>query len=239
MQAIKYVIVDDDDLSQNAILNLMKAYSEYSCSAQFFDVNSASAEINKIKPDLIFLDVEMPYINGFELVKYLDKSVYVIIITSHRGYAADSYEHQVSDFITKPIRQERLMQVLSRYNEKRGEQQGKLNTLTNTIPTYRETDYFFVYNNKNGNIPFKLYKKDICSIEKNGNTIDLFTDLNKKYYRDDTIKGIIDELNPKHFALINRATIINLTKANWENENLVEMKNGKSYKVSGSFYKKI
>lgn len=232
MDKIKYVIIDDELQAHTALLDLMKIHIDFECIGEYFEVIEAIPNINRLKPDFIFLDVEMPNINGFELLNYIDKSIYVIITTSHRDYAYTGYENDVFHFLHKPIFHDKLLKVIYRLTEI-----FKPNPKENiNVSPLKDEDNTYLYVSKlRENTIIKIQTKDICSIEKTGNNVEIRNDKGEFYYREDNISNIIKELPSNYFKIINRSTIINLAKAIWIDEKTVSVKNGKTFKVSPIF----
>lgn len=114
MTTYKYVVIDDDLQAHNVIIKLMEIHKHFECVGEYYDVVNAIEAVKEKKPDFIFLDIDMPNLNGFEMLKYIDKSIKVVVTTSHRNYAVDGFDRGVTDFLTKPIRQERLFEALNR-----------------------------------------------------------------------------------------------------------------------------
>jgi len=102
METIKYVIVDDNTLAHSMILRSMEIYPNYECIGQYYNVMSATTALKETKPQVIFLDVEMPHLMGFELIKHIDKAIKVVITTSYRKFAYESYVYAVFDSLKLP-----------------------------------------------------------------------------------------------------------------------------------------
>jgi len=235
MKKIKYAIIDDEEHAHAALIDLMKQYDNFECIGEYYNVVKAISGLKQNKPDFIFLDIEMPNVNGFTLLEYIDKSINVIVTTSHRNYAIDGYEHDVFHFLSKPIFNDRLLKVIVKLSElyENTNIDIKIEKQRNCIDI--ENKYLFVSKSKEKML-LKLYIKDICCIEKIDNNLAIYTE--KKdvvYYKEDNINSIINELPSNYFKIINRSTIINITKSIWIDEKVVSLKNGRTYKVTAKF----
>lgn len=232
MDNIKYVIIDDDNFAHDELIKLMEIHTQFECIGHYFNVMEAIKEINNKKPAFIFLDVEMPNLNGFELLNYIDPSIYVVMTSSHTNYAYDGFQHQVYDFLGKPVQQEKLFKTLFRLSEIfNGNLQCGIN-----LNNFPEKDKSFIYASKlKEKASLKVNVKDIFYIEKLGNHLEIHCIKNGPYYRIENIKYIINELPSNYFKIINRSTIVNLSKTHWIDDKTLQFPDGKMFRVSESF----
>ncbi|MDH6310875.1 two-component system LytT family response regulator [Dysgonomonas sp. PFB1-18] len=104
-----YIVIDDEDLDRIAISAYLKKYPFLRHLASFSTATDAKDFLSIKKVDIIFLDIEMPEIDGVTLLSQIrDRVEYPIFITSHTEYALDAFELDVSDYIVKPLKQERI-----------------------------------------------------------------------------------------------------------------------------------
>jgi DNA-binding LytR/AlgR family response regulator len=115
---IKYISVDDCMLDLLAIDEYVKAYPNLKKVDSYSNASDALLAIKSSKPDLVFLDVEMPYFTGIELLKAIRKEVpMAVFITSHPEFALDGFELSALDYILKPLTQERFNTCIKRVEE--------------------------------------------------------------------------------------------------------------------------
>ncbi|NVN96410.1 MAG: response regulator transcription factor [Bacteroidetes bacterium] len=212
MEPTKYVVIDDDMQAHNVISKLMEIHKSYECVGDYYDVITAIDAVKKANPYFIFLDIDMPNLKGFELLKYIDKSIKVIVTTSHRNYAAEGFDRGVIDFLTKPIRQERLFEALNRINsaletERKLKGSSFINNLNREI-----TSYICASRLKEKN-PVQIEKKDIYYITKTGNHVEIYTDTDGPYYKIESLKEIMQILPEEDFSFANQSYIFNIKKA--------------------------
>ena len=118
----KCIIVDDDPMSAGVIAHYCQKTPELQLNSQFADPRKALEYLSSTPTDLIFLDVEMPGLNGFELLDQLDYSPYVILFSSKSQYAYLAFEYKVVDFLKKPVlypRFKEAIEKLERFDNKR------------------------------------------------------------------------------------------------------------------------
>ena len=103
MDQLKCLIIDDEPLAQNVIENYLKVFSFIELVAKCENALNALEWMKKQKIDLIFLDISMPFISGIEFIKTLQDPPQIILTTSHKEFAIESYELNVLDYLLKPI----------------------------------------------------------------------------------------------------------------------------------------
>lgn len=232
MNKIKFAIIDDETFAHESLINLMIIHDNFVCTGQYYSVMEAINGLKINKPDFIFLDVEMPNLNGFELLNYIDKSIYIVITSSHKTYAYDGFEHEVFDFLWKPIQQDKLFKTLYKLSDLFTINMESENVSNANINL--DNSILYVSKLRDKSI-VKLQVKEICCINKNGNDLEVTTINNSKYYRKDSIYNIINELPQNYFKIINRSCIVNLSKIYWVDKSTVRLPNGEVLKVTEKF----
>ncbi|MCD4693015.1 MAG: LytTR family DNA-binding domain-containing protein [Calditrichales bacterium] len=111
---ISCIIVDDEALARQVVREYTEKHSDLEILAEYGDPLEAYADINRFKPDLIFLDIQMPEINGFELLEKLNDSPVVIFCTAYDEHAIKAFEKNAIDYLLKPFNQNRFDQALDK-----------------------------------------------------------------------------------------------------------------------------
>lgn len=213
MEKIKYAIIDDDLLAHSVIINLMQIHSAYECSGKYYNVMDAIDPIRKIKPDFIFLDIDMPDFKGFELIKYIDKSIKVIVTTSHRKYALDGYQYGIVDFLTKPIHKERLFEAINRVKDMISiEKKSKENQFIN-LNRHKHTNLDYIFASRlRSKEQLQIAVKEILYITKHKNEVEIFTEDDGPFFKAGSLKEIIELLPSDDFSFANQSFIFNISK---------------------------
>ncbi len=189
------LIVDDDELSRKTMEHFVKETSFLtlvkSCSSAVEAVNILSGEHNI---HLIFLDIEMPVMNGMDLIKSFTNHPKVILMTSHKNYAVEAFEYDVTDYLLKPVTYVRFLKAVKKAAEKSKE------SLTGNEDIYVKVDSSLI----------KLTTKDILWLEAMGDYVSINT-ADKKYMVYSTMKHMEEKL-PESFMRIHRSYIVNLNK---------------------------
>lgn len=197
------IIVDDEPIAREGMENLISKTSGLKLDGMFESAEAASAHLKDNSVDLIFLDIEMPEINGIEFARTIPDKTLVIFTTAYSEYAMDSYEVDAVDYLVKPIEPERFRKAVNKAIQyysllKNAESEG--------IDT--EDDFIFV---KSDRRYFKVYYSDILYIEGLKNYVVIHTE-KKKIVTKIYLSTMSELLPPKIFFRINKSYIVNLSK---------------------------
>lgn len=113
---IKTIIIDDEPLARSIISAYLQQHPEYTVVAECNDGFEGIKAIQQHRPDLIFLDIQMPKLNGFELLEIIDEQPQVIFTTAFDEFAIKAFEKNAIDYLLKPISQSRFDQAVSKFN---------------------------------------------------------------------------------------------------------------------------
>ena len=192
------VIVDDDEMSRSMLSHLVKKIEglnlTHICTSAMEAYNLIQ---NDTDIDLLFLDIEMPNMTGLELIQLLEKrQIHVILTTSQEQYALEAFEHDVTDYIVKPVNQARLLKAVTKVREK----------ISNELGRPQDLPYLFVRSNYK---IIKLEPAEITHIEALSDYVIFHTD-KQKYIVHTTMKKLEEKLNLfKGFIRVHRSFIIN------------------------------
>lgn len=193
---IRAVAVDDEPMSLSIIETFAAKTPFVDLKASFTDpwqlINYLAAE----KIDLLFLDVQMPDLNGFEVIKSLQRKPLVIFVTAFTDYAVDSYEQNAVDYLLKPFSLARFTAACNKASDRI--QKGQEN----------QFDYTFI---KSGYEQIKINFDDILYIESKANYV-IFTLTQQQYISRMTLNDVITLLSPQNFIRIHRCFIVNKNK---------------------------
>ena len=117
MTKYKCYIVDDEPLALNVIEQHLSKFNSFEVSGKTIDPVEALTQIKHLQPDLLFLDIEMPDINGLELIKSMQHRPQIIITTAYRDFAVEGFELHVLDYLVKPIPFTRFVQAIDKFLE--------------------------------------------------------------------------------------------------------------------------
>ncbi|WP_199136587.1 LytR/AlgR family response regulator transcription factor [Pedobacter sp. ASV12] len=201
MNTIKCLIVDDEPIARQIIEGYAKQYPLLEVVASCEDAMEARIQLQKQPIDLIFLDINMPVIDGIGFLKTLKKAPQVIFTTAYKEYAVDAFELSASDYLLKPFSFERFLMAVDKVAEKLA----PATTPTPVVETIPVDDFMFI---KSDNKIFKVAFDDILYLEAFGNYTKVF--LSDKQLMPTATLTSLEEVLPKNrFIRVHRSFIIN------------------------------
>ena len=114
MHKIKCIVVDDEPLAVEMLTTYIRKTPSLELAGTFTDPVQAVSAMAEIKPDLVFLDIQMPDLNGLELARLIPEDTRIIFTSAFRQYAFESYEVEALDYILKPIRYQKFLEAVSK-----------------------------------------------------------------------------------------------------------------------------
>jgi DNA-binding LytR/AlgR family response regulator len=200
---ISCVIVEDDLVAQKVLEVLIQKTSFLNLKKSFADPIEASAYLKSERVDLIFLDVEMPGINGLELIDLLDYKPSIIMVTAQKQYAVQAFEQNVLDYLVKPVNDySRFLKAALKAKEvKDAKKQADVPQKTDNPPLFVKVDSLLHNINLNS----------ILWIEAYGDYVKINTD-QKMLMILSTLKGIEGKLPENQFVRVHRSFIVNIKR---------------------------
>lgn len=223
------LIVDDEPLAVALMENHISQVSFLSLAGKCFNAMEAIAFLEKNEVDVIFLDIEMPYLTGMQLKSFLPEKQKVIFTTAYSQFAIESYEKNAFDYLLKPITFERFLKSVKRLQN--------IESIRPTAVSSPPETHIFV---KSGREIIKLEYDDILYIEGLKDYVSLVTDNDKvityKLMRE------LEETLPANFARVHLSYIINCNKIKKISDNQVIIQEKSlpiSEKYRDSFLQKV
>lgn len=230
---LKAVILDDEPRGSKLLQHKLQALEEpLQVEAVFNDPLEALAGIGKAKPDVLFLDVEMPILNGFQFLEKLGSFDFeVIFVTAFNAYTLDALRINALDYLLKPVDDEELQCAISRLKEKLIKKKNFNEGSTEPLPA-----------NKRVALPtaegvYLVKKTDIIKVEAMSNYSTFCLAEGKKIIVSKTLKEFEQLLNDVFFLRINRSVIVNLEYASKYRKGeggTLELVDGSEIEVSSS-----
>jgi len=196
---MKVIVIDDSRLARNELKRLLKEFDTITVEGEAANAIEAREKIEELKPDLIFLDIQMPGKDGFELLQELEYLPEIVFTTAYDQYALRAFEFNALDYLQKPIEKDRLAASISRVAEKREKAEIAGDLL-------KPTDQVFV---KDGERCWFVQLKYVELFEVNGNYTKIYFEGFKPMVPR-TLNYMESRLDPKSFFRANRQQIINL-----------------------------
>ena len=226
---MKALIIDDERLARTELKRLLTPFKEINVVGEAVNADDALEKIQELKPDLLFLDIQMPGKTGFEMLEELDSVPTVIFVTAYDEYAIKAFDYNALDYLLKPIEPNRLEETVNKLIEKKRKKtisELDKNTLT-------EGDQVFV---KDGEKCWFVKLENVRLFESEGNYVRIYFGENKPLILR-TLNYLDERLDDKTFLRANRKHIVNLkwiaSIEPWLNGGLlVKLKDGQKVEVS-------
>jgi two-component system, LytTR family, response regulator len=238
---IRALVVDDEPLARKCVRRFLQNNAEVVVVAECGDGESAVAAILAKKPDLVFLDVQMPEMDGFAVVRAVgvDRMPAIIFVTAYDRYALRAFDANALDFLLKPFGQERFERALARAR-KRIVGNSSHDEARRILAVLEQGQINQGYGERlpiaeNGRILF-VNTKDIDWIEAEGNYALLHVGSRGHELRE-TLTNLERKLNPRDFLRIHRSAIVNVHSIKeirpwFRGYHLVVLQNGKELRMS-------
>ncbi|MDT3403262.1 LytR/AlgR family response regulator transcription factor [Mucilaginibacter terrae] len=207
MYTYKTIIIDDEQLARQRLKRLLKPFDEFDIISEAVNGEDGLEKIEELKPDLVFLDIEMPLLNGFEMLARLKHQPKVVFTTAYDQYAIKAFEEDSIDYLLKPIEADRLEKTVKKL-QKSMQQPAPLlpvEALMKQLMVKKDIKTLTV---KIGDKILLIKLNDIVYIEAEDKYVFLHTADGKKHLTDFTITSLEEKL-PDHFTRIHRSSIIN------------------------------
>jgi len=227
---MKALVVDDERLARKELISLLSNYPNIEIVGEAKNADDAQEKIAELKPELLFLDIQMPGRDGFELLESLDVTPKVIFTTAYDEYALKAFEVSALDYLLKPIRKERLDECIQKVEEEENADKTEAPS-----PEYKLklNDRVFV---KDGDKCWFVRLSDVRIFESDGNYIKVYFDKFKPMIHK-SLNALDKKLDDRSFFRASRKHIVNLSWVEsiepWFNGGLlVKMKGGEKVEVS-------
>ncbi len=239
----KVVIIDDEPLARSLVVEYLEQHPSIEIAAECNDGFQGVKAIMQHKPDLIFLDIQMPKINGFEMLELLDSTPSVIFTTAFDEYAIKAFEANAIDYLLKPFSKERFDLAIQKWNEKKNTTSSEKNIQALLEKTNKQPDEKNRIVVKNGSDIRIVPMADVMYIEAYDDYVKIFTK-DTYYLKKKTMNYYEQVLDSSHFFRTHRSFIINLQELTKiepleKNTYVVLLKNGKRIPLSRTGYSKL
>lgn len=216
-ELIKVLIVDDEPLARTLIIELLKDFVEFQIIGECSNGKEAVRSIKENSPDLVFLDVQMPVMDGFAVLEEIrDETLPAIIfVTAYDQYAIRAFDFHAVDYLLKPFSRSRFQNALSRAGER------ILRKSSDDVTKRQFSSLLENYQSKPAHLK-RLFLKDkgkivllepekVDWVEADDKYVRLHT-AEKSYLIRQTLNALEAELDPQIFTRIHRSTIVNLSR---------------------------
>jgi DNA-binding LytR/AlgR family response regulator len=231
-ETIKTVIIDDEPLALTVLESLLKRFDNIEIVGKFSSAIGLKYELDQLKPDVIFSDIQMPGMTGLEFIKSQYPMPYAVIFTTaHANFAAEAFEFEALDYLMKPISPERIEKAIKRLEE--------YIELRESAEEIAQTEEEYVYVKVDGEFQ-KIFYKDIHYVEAFADYVKIWVSPEKRVVTLQTMRNMESGLPSEKFIRVHRSYIVSIDKITAiQNTSVIisgsiEIPIGKNYKDSVS-----
>jgi two-component system, LytTR family, response regulator len=206
---VRAVIVDDEPLARGVLKEFLAAHADVEIAAECANGFEAVKAVSELKPDLLLLDVQMPKLDGFEVLDLIDGETDVIFITAYDQYAIRAFEVHAVDYLLKPFSAERLAEALARARQRIGSRTKAPEPFSSEMRARRAPLERILIRDRSdvhvlpvGKIDWIESQDDYVSIRSGG----------KSHLKEQTLGELESLLDPSTFVRIHRRFILNLSR---------------------------
>ncbi len=207
-KTLKTIIIDDEQPAIDLLKHYLKQHKQIQIIKECQDGFCGLKAINELKPDLVFLDIQMPKLTGFELLELLHEKPMIIFTTAYDEYAIKAFEINAIDYLLKPFSEERLTKAIARA-------ENQINTKSSEakypelIQTINEKDHLQRIVVKSGHKIIFIPVEEIIYIESEDDYVMIYTKT-ARHLKQATMKFFETALNPVNFFRIHRSFIVKI-----------------------------
>jgi two-component system LytT family response regulator len=207
---MRVIIVDDEVYARKRITNLLDKLEDMEVVAECSHGTMAIEKINTLKPDLVFLDINIRDMDGFEVLRNLQTKPLVVFITAHEDFAVKAFDFDAFDYLVKPFSEDRFFKTMEKISRKAAEVQPSLDSsLMRLLEKLKKEEAPRKIAIKQGNKTLLVPTDQINYILSSGVYAEIYTD-DAKYVHRESLNNLINQLNDNAFLRVHRSAIINL-----------------------------
>ena len=200
---IKYLIIDDEHMAHEIIKGYCDMLSNMQLKKHCYDALEALDYLREDAVDLIFLDLNMPKLKGFDFLRTLPKPPKVIVTTAYKEYALEGYELEITDYLLKPFSFDRLVKAINKVSESQSTK-----TVVKKVSNSTDSTHFFVKGDKKHH---QINLKDLLYIEAYGNYTKLFL-TEEMIVSHEKISQYEEMLDASNFLRVHKSFIVAIDK---------------------------
>jgi two-component system LytT family response regulator len=208
METYKTIIVDDEDLARAVVREACDRYPSISVVAECPNGFEAVKAITELSPDIVFLDIQMPKLNGFEVLDLVEGNFAVVFITAHEEHALKAFDANALDYLLKPFSHERFDKAIHKAFDMLRTDSGASSRAKGAALAHPEGLLDRILIREGGSVRV-LTLDQISHIEAQDDYIAIVSG-GKKFLKQQTMKQIESHLPPQRFVRIHRSTLLNI-----------------------------
>lgn len=209
MERLKAIVVDDEELARSVIHEMLEPHAEIEVTAECANGFEAVKAVSEHKPDIIFLDIQMPKLDGFEVLDLIGQEAAVVFVTAYDSFAIRAFDVHAVDYLLKPFSQARFDEALARARARAGQKMPQATELAAAArPSGQYLERLAV---KDGAKVFVIPVSKLDYIEAQDDYVSIHSE-GKSVMKQQTISSVETSLDPSRFVRIHRSVIVNVER---------------------------
>ncbi|HRG80503.1 MAG TPA: response regulator [Cyclobacteriaceae bacterium] len=238
---IKAILIDDEPLSREILKSYLRKFPSIEVVDECNDGFEGVKSIQQHQPDLVFLDIQMPKINGFEMLELINPVPSVIFITAFDEYAFKAFEANAIDYLLKPVSEERFQKAIQKYLDKTSGTPGKTDDLLAIMAQSPSQNNRIVV--KTGNKVKIIPIHDIHYLEADDDFVKIVS-VEGSFLKNKTLSFYEQTLDPQQFVRVHRSYILHISQITkiepYQKEtHMAVLRNGQQIPISKTGYGKL
>jgi two-component system, LytTR family, response regulator len=206
---LRALLVDDEELARTVLRELLATHADIEVAGECANGFEAVKAVSELQPDLVFLDIQMPKLNGFEVLELLDRDVAVVFVTAYDQYALRAFEVHAVDYLLKPFGEERLAAALAEARRRLQTQERlPVAALAAAARPQGPLERILIRDGARVHI---LSVEHIDYVEAQDDYV-LFHSGGKKYMKHETLANLETQLDAKRFVRIHRSYLLHIER---------------------------
>jgi two-component system, LytTR family, response regulator len=210
LKKLRTVVVDDEDLARQMVREMLKPHPEVEIVGECANGFEAVRMVSELKPDLLFLDIQMPKLDGFEVLELIGDEIAVIFATAYDEHALHAFEVHAVDYLLKPFGASRFELALERAKQRLGKKMSP--APDQLLAASREQEKYVERVVVKDGTRVQIIPLDKLDYAEAQDDYIALVSQGKKYLKQQTISSLESSLDPAYFVRIHRSYIVNLER---------------------------
>lgn len=240
---MKAIIIEDEEPARDLLRKYLEPFSDIEIIGEYIDGFEGAKAINQLKPDLVFLDIQLPRLTGIELLELLDHAPMIVFTTAYDEFAIKAFEKNAVDYLMKPFSKDRFAQAIERVKSRRLSKQPQEQNAQQLAENLTSGSYLNRIVVKTPKAMVVIPVDDILYLEAQDDYVMIHTS-ESRHMKKQTMKYFEDRLNVNQFVRVHRSFIANVSHISklepyTKDSYIAVLKNGVKLTVSNTGYKAL
>ena len=240
---MKAIIIEDEEPARDLLRKYLEPFTDIEVIGEYIDGFEGAKAINQLKPDLVFLDIQLPRLTGIEVLELLDHSPMLIFTTAYDEYALKAFEKNAVDYLMKPFSKDRFAKAIDRVKSRHATQPSNEQNIQQLAENLTAESKICRIVVKSPKAMVVIPVDDILYLEAQDDYVMIHTS-DSRHMKKQTMKYFEDRLNPEQFVRIHRSFIANVSQITKlepyaKDSFIAVLKNGVKLNVSSTGYKSL